>query len=693
MRSRLSLILFFFVPVIAITAQDKADSLEKLLPGTSDTARLHLLLRIGRAYNNVNPTTASSYYSQALELALTLSDSDGVKSSQRGLGLSTFLRGDYLQAIEHEKKALSVTGSKPDPISEADTYTIIGMSDFKLGKVDQSIEMYKKALKIYREQNDVQRSSMILNNMGSLYYQQTRYKEALDLFLQSKPLKEKVGDKKGLASINMNIATIYTSFDSMEVSLKYYQYALDYYLQKNDSLGMAGCYSGMGTDYLKLKDYKTAFGLKQKALEIARAIGDKSMVSHVLNDFGDIYSLQNDFPKAEQFLMEALGMAKETKDIFQLVQTYSSLVKHYKRKNDLASALKYTQLLSASEDSLFNEKNSHVLSEIKSRYDAEQKQSAIDILKKDRELDEVRVKKNDTWRAVLFPGLALFILVVIVLLGRNELKKRTSRALQVRNDLLSQQDKEITESIEYALSIQRSMLPSHEYISGYLKEFFVLNRPKDIVSGDFYFFEAIGDRVVFSAVDCTGHGVPGALLSFLGMDILREAVRKKNMNDPAGILGFLDHQVNQRLRQSTDSESVSDGMDLALCSIDLKTRVLKYAGSFNPAWIISNGKLEEIKPDKHAIGSNPDDKADTFTSHERQLKPGDCIYIFSDGYADQFGGRAGKKFKYKPLQQLLLDIHHRPMHEQQRVLDDAYQNWKGDLFQVDDVLVIGVRIS
>ena len=693
MKFRLSFILFFFLPSIAIIAQENADSLERSLPGTVDTARLHLLLRTGRAYNNINPVKASSFYSQALDLALLLSDSDGVKSSQRGLGLSAFLRGEYLQAIDHEKKALAIRGTKPDPVSEADTYTIIGMSDYRLGKVDHSMEMYKKALGIYQAQGDVQRSSMILNNMGSLYHQQGRYKEALDLFLQAKPLKEKVGDAKGLASINFNIATIYASADSMEVSLRYYQLSLNYYLRKNDSIGISECYSGMGTDYMTLKDYKKAFDLKQRSLAIARAVDDKSMTAHVLSDLGEIYSVQNNYPMAEQYLEEGLALAKETGDVFELVQSYSALVKHYKRKNDPASALKYDQLLSDSEDSLFNEKNSHVLSEMKSRYDAEQKQSAIDILRKDRELDDVRVKKNDTWKTVLVPGLALFILVVIVLFGRNELKRRTSRALQLRNDLLSQQDKEITESIEYALSIQRSMLPSHEYISASLKEYFVLNKPKDIVSGDFYFFEASGDRMVFSAVDCTGHGVPGALLSFLGMDILREAVRKKSMSDPAEILSFLDHQVNQRLRQSTDSESVSDGMDLALCSLDLKTRILKYAGSFNPLWIISDGKLEEIKADKHAIGSNAGEESDTFTTHERTLKPGDCVYIFSDGYADQFGGPSGKKFKYKPLQHLLLDIHQRPMHEQQQVLDSTYQNWKGDLFQVDDVLVIGVRIS
>jgi serine phosphatase RsbU (regulator of sigma subunit) len=234
-------------------------------------------------------------------------------------------------------------------------------------------------------------------------------------------------------------------------------------------------------------------------------------------------------------------------------------------------------------------------------------------------------------------------------------------------------------------------------------------RPKDIVSGDFYWVDESEDKVFFAAVDCTGHGVPGAMMSVIGLKLLNQAVQDKKLVIPADILQYIDTGVNDTLRQSYDPNAVKDGMDLALCSLDYKTLTLKYAGVFNSLWLLRKNVLSsykvtsdrevfygtdllEIKPDKCYIGNNKNGVADIFTNHTIQLQKDDCVYIFTDGYADQFGGPKGKKFKYNKFKDILIQSAHLPIDDQYNALNKAFLDWKGNQEQVDDVLVIGVKI-
>lgn len=263
--------------------------------------------------------------------------------------------------------------------------------------------------------------------------------------------------------------------------------------------------------------------------------------------------------------------------------------------------------------------------------------------------------------------------------------------IEKKKDEIEKKNREMLDSINYASTIQSAILPSEELWHRLLPDSFVLFMPKDIVSGDFYWMENRGPEVFFAAVDCTGHGVPGALMSIIGANGLNQAVNEHRLFEPAVILNYLSMSVNESLRKGERSNYVKDGMDLALCSLNIKTRVLKYAGAYNPLVIVRNGEMTVTKADRIAIGSM-DNIGKTFTSHEMQLEPGDCIYIFSDGYADQFGGPQGKKLKSRPMQEKLLEVSHLPMAEQHTRLKAFFLEWKDDLEQVDDICVIGVRV-
>jgi serine phosphatase RsbU (regulator of sigma subunit) len=273
---------------------------------------------------------------------------------------------------------------------------------------------------------------------------------------------------------------------------------------------------------------------------------------------------------------------------------------------------------------------------------------------------------------------------------KEEIEAQRDEITQQR-DQLSDKNKEINDSIFYAKNIQEAVLPVKEQFDKNLPEHFILFRPRDIVSGDFYWTKTIGDSVIFTAADCTGHGVPGAFMSMLGITYLNEIVHGKKKLQPNLILNELRTHVKTALKQESQQTTPKDGMDMALALLHKKTLVLEYAGAYNPLYLIRNGEVQRYKADRMPIGTQVKEK-DSFTNHTIQLQHGDVIYLFSDGYVDQFGGPAGKKFGYKKFRQLLIDIHQKPASEQEAILEQNLEAWMANKSQVDDILVLGVKI-
>lgn len=261
-----------------------------------------------------------------------------------------------------------------------------------------------------------------------------------------------------------------------------------------------------------------------------------------------------------------------------------------------------------------------------------------------------------------------------------------TKELVHQKEIVEEKNTEILDSINYARRIQSAILPPTKIVKEYLKNSFILYKPKDVVAGDFYWMEHTNGKVLFAAADCTGHGVPGAMVSVVCNNALNRSVREYGLTDPGEILGKTREIVIDEFDQS--EEDVKDGMDIALCS--LEGNILKYSGAHNPLWIIRNGEIIETKADKEPIGKF--DKQSPYTTHTFELQKGDSVYIFSDGYPDQFGGERGKKYKSGNFKKLLLSIQEHSMERQRELLDEEFENWRGKIEQIDDVCVIGVRI-
>nr|MBA3705642.1 SpoIIE family protein phosphatase [Bacteroidota bacterium] len=310
------------------------------------------------------------------------------------------------------------------------------------------------------------------------------------------------------------------------------------------------------------------------------------------------------------------------------------------------------------------------------------------------------------WQTWWFYGLTMFLMVGMIFtyikvrerkliiekrVLEEKVEERTAEIAEQKK-LIEEKNNDITASIRYAKRIQVAILPPDDYVKNYLPKTFVLFKPKDIVSGDFYWLSDKKDKILFAAVDCTGHGVPGAFMSIVGHNLLDQIVAEQKLTRPSEILDALNKSVSDTLRQTHTDDHVKDGMDIALCAYDRNTKEFEYAGAFNPMWLIRNGELIETKADKFPIGNLKIGEQKKFTNHSFALIPGDTLYIFSDGFADQFGGPNGKKLKYSVFKNMLLSIQHLSMEEQGIYLDKAIEDWKGKLEQVDDILVIGTRL-
>ncbi len=300
-------------------------------------------------------------------------------------------------------------------------------------------------------------------------------------------------------------------------------------------------------------------------------------------------------------------------------------------------------------------------------------------------------------RIILFITLALLLISIIsqtrsLYLTRQLLKEKEEALDQIEKQKfeLEQRDKNLTDSLIYAQRIQEALLPSEEFFRRHFSDSFIFFRPKDIVSGDFYWIDEKGGKVFVVAADCTGHGVPGALMSMVGLEIIEKAINEDNIEKPSAILSVMNRALEKTFsREKNIGTIIRDGMDIGLCVIDRKKKRLEYSGAFFPLYLIRENTLTEIKGDKIIIGMNPE--GIDYTSHEMDLLENDILYIFSDGYADQFGGNENKKFMYRRFRYLLTRIHGFPINDQKSILDENIKTWMSGNPQVDDMMVLGFK--
>ena len=529
---------------------------------------------------------------------------------------------------------------------------------------------------------------------------------------------KKLGNNSFLASCYSSLARYYGHESIGEKAVECYKENIKYLRLIGDIRSSAISLGNLGEYYLDMNELDSAKKYQDMALKIRMDMGITEGIMYSYKSLGNIYIAENNFKKAVEYGEKAMDISKK-----KFFNNYDDQIHHllfegYQGLNNYKKAL--THYIAAKEiaDSVLTAEKQKELVELKLNYDLKQKEE-IEILARQKE--ELAIQKDKEKQKVvtisLIIGLILLVAFFGVLLKAFIAKRNNNKILESKNieitaqkekveeahEILEEKNQEILDSINYAKRIQNAILPPLKLVKEYLPQSFILYTPKDIVAGDFYWIEHKNDVILFAAADCTGHGVPGAMVSVVCNNGLNRSVREHGLTDPGKILDKTKEIVIQEFDKSEDD--VKDGMDISLCSLKLSESYarLQWAGANNPLWIIrpihsemeanslNNGfELLEYKGDKQPIGKYSTEES--FTTHSIELQKGDSIYVFTDGFADQFGGEKRKKLMYKPFKELLLSIQESNMDEQKEILEKYFESWKGTLEQVDDVCVIGVRI-
>jgi serine phosphatase RsbU (regulator of sigma subunit)/Tfp pilus assembly protein PilF len=534
-----------------------------------------------------------------------------------------------------------------------------------------------------------------LRTLGYCAWQFSDYPLALERSMEALELFKQLDDKKGQADTVSSLGAVYAFMGDDENRLKYNLDCLRLRKETGDLEGELITMNNIGDTYMKLGDYTKALEYFSKCLDMSGASDHNRAI--VLLNIGEVHYILNNHARSYDHLLRSIEVSEKHNYTRFTIAGYMLLGKLFTRSGDTATALSWLQkALELATEIANNEYLYEIHEALADVY--EKKGDVSEAYMHFRTFHSIKEKVLNEDIAGKIRNLQLHYQVQsaqketeIERIKNTELKKAYEEIEVKKNEILDK-NKQITDSIQYAQRIQEAILPSGHEVKKLLKNSFILYRPKDIVSGDFYWVEKKGSKIIIAAVDCTGHGVPGAFMSIIGHNLLNQVVKEQGITKPSDVLDHLNIGVTNTLKQSSAGSTVRDGMDIAMCRIDPEEMTLNFSGANNPLYFIRNGALAEIKGDKTPIGMYAKDTFRPFTDHKLELQEGDTFYLFSDGYADQFGGERGKKFKYKQLQSLLLSIQPHTMEEQLKIVGDTLTSWQGNIEQVDDILVIGVRI-
>jgi serine phosphatase RsbU (regulator of sigma subunit)/tetratricopeptide (TPR) repeat protein len=621
-----------------------------------------------------------------------------ISDALNNIGYVYKTKGDIDLALKYYHESLKIHQEIGDKPGTATSLNNIGFVYRSQGNVYLALEYYQKALSIQEELNDHEGMASLFNNIGIIYYDQLDYDNALKYYQRSLKNDYEVDYKRGIANTLNNIGLVYYKKGNKTEALKHYTKSLEMKQELGDKVGIAISYNHIGELFESQDNLLEAREYYEKALTILEQQGDKKWVGFVLKDLSDLLLKLGEVKLAEQYALKSFKISQELGFPANISNAAQTLSKVNKLKGNYKEALELFELHSMMKDSILNNDLIKNTKNQQLKYEFEKNQAIKDAEHK-KDL-EIAAEKQNKQKMISY-GIAIVLIIVVVLLGiifnRLNITKKQKQVIEEQKlvveaskSQLEEKNKEVMDSINYAKRIQDALLKAEEHESKHLPPHFILFKPKDIVSGDFYWALEKENHLYLAAADCTGHGVPGALLTMLGNSFLNEINAVDKLLTPAEILNQLRSKIISELKQTGRDGETNDGMDISLMRLNIETNQLQWAGANNSLYMIRQGELEEIKPDKQPIGYNH--KMVDFTNHSFEINQGDYICIFTDGFADQFGGPKGKKYKYNTFKNKLLEIYQNPMNEQKQLLAKEFELWKGNLQQVDDICVIGIRV-
>lgn len=616
--------------------------------------------------------------------------------------------------IDSIAKALKKTPEK-DKISQ---YYIL--TDYYIYNSPPKAIKYANEFLILAEKLD---STYIINYcyqiLGEAYYFQDNYEKSLEYFTKYLNNQLTPNNEHNLGSAYNSLGIVYRAMENYPKAIECYEKSKNIYLEIEDIDGLSSTYNNLGVLHESLNLYSKARGYYHLSEEIELQLDNPEGISTSFLNLGGIYHKMGIYDTAIDYCKKSIDLCVKHHFNHSLELNYDILYQIYKEKNQIGLALDYLEKFYELKNQRVNEETNSQIAELEIKYQADKKQEEIEDLNAQKEQRKII-------NLIYLIALTVFAIQAVILLILNKKRRKNNSKLRIintetiqqkeeieaqRDEIEAQRDeikrqkdiadfqtgqilkqnKDITDSIEYAKHIQIALFPNKLMLQKILKQGFCLFKPKDIVSGDFYWVAQENNKSIIAAADCTGHGVPGAFMSIIGINFLNDIVINQQILKPSEILNQLRKNIIKTMVHANKIDESKDGMDISLIVIDYENMILEYAGAYNHLYYIRDHMLETIKADRMPIGIS-EKSIQHFTNHEIKIQSGDQFYMFTDGYADQFGGPLRKKFRVGSLRELLLDIHEKEMHEQKRILHETFINWRGKQPQVDDVLSIGIKI-
>jgi serine phosphatase RsbU (regulator of sigma subunit)/uncharacterized protein HemY len=722
------------------------DSIQTKIKNADNIDKIKIYIKLAHDKHEDEPLMAVKY----AKTALNISERTGVPKYQADalflMGLVYYQQTQYDKALVCFERTADLRGKLGEQSLKAIALNRIGNTYQLKGSYNEALKHYKVALSINEQLNKNKEIARNLTNMGSVYQLFGDYNKAIDYHLESLETYEKMGDKEGMAWSYLNIGRLFKKMEDYQKALQYVNNSLALYDTINDKTGVTLCFKEKGIIYHDMNNPQKALNFSNIALKINKKAGNEYGIASVLSNIGNIYFKSGDFDEAEDYYERSLALKEKLGDKIGKASVLRYMGRIYQERGKPARAIQYfKESLSLAKKQNLNEDlredylalskiyaatgsykdaylnyiqyahlkdslNVKAITKKEMQYDFDKKQHILELEKKQKEIE---LDKQKFWTNAFIGGFILMIALAFFIYRnykkkqeinkklaeqneeiqaqRDEIEAQRNLATQQRDEITKQKEL-ITDSISYASKIQNAVLPQNDYIDKVMQEHFILYRPRDIVSGDFYWLSQRNDKLVIAAADCTGHGVPGAFMSMLGVSFLNEIVNKSNVLQANEILDKLRINVISSLHQAEKEGQPKDGMDIALCIIDKKNGKMQFSGAHNPAYFFRDGELIELKGDRMPIGIHIKHNDKPFENHEIDIQKGDSIYLFSDGFTDQLGGGDRRKFTKKRLREELANLQNKTMAEQKVILNNALEKWRGDVPQIDDVLMVGIKI-
>lgn len=722
-------------------AQESALLFNKLKVAKTDTQKINILNALTKIYLDFNLDSASLLNQQSISIA---SNKKNEKYSYKGIYYKAVINRknkNLDSALIIANKALAIAKTNNNLSEQANAYNLTGTIYDQLNKNDLAFENFQKALKLstlIKDKKELLSSNL---HLGIYYKKINKTTDALSNLLEAMKISEEIKDSTVIFTTSINLGSMYERTKDLPKAMECYKKAL--YIAKTDKdkdeNDLAICYFKIGKLFQNLKIVDSAKYYLNETLKIHLRRNDEEGLIFDYSNLAHYSTEVGDFNNAEKNFRKALELGLKTKDSIRLNLLYSYLGAMFREKKDYDNALKnykialsYATKMVSTEtimmeykklaeiysetgkykdafenyvkfkswsDSSYNVNDTKKQTELKLNYDFEKIQKKIEDENKAKEiLNQIELEKKRLQRNYLLAGFLIISILLIVAIKSYITSRRANvilhtqkKEIEHQKKLVDEKNLEISDSINYALRIQTASIPKMSELDTYFKDYDLFFKPKDIVSGDFYWAAKMGEYSLIAIGDCTGHGVPGAITSMIGSMLLNEIFYVKKIFQPNEVLTELNRLVKLTLRQESDTLS-NDGMDIAFCLINNKTNEIHYSGANRPLYVTnSEHGLTEYKATKTSVGGQVP-LIQQYDLHKIQLQVGDTVVMSTDGYVDQFGGGKEKKFTSKAFRNLLVGNHHLSANEQKQIIETNHSNWKGNFEQTDDILVFIIKV-